>query len=220
MKYSPSLSCARQLHLHEDISELEKAGIEILHIDIMDGNYVPNINISVETCIEIENEFPKMQLDVHLMVTNPMEYIERFSRIGTEYITFHIDSTNFAHRMIMKIKESGMKVGIAVNPGQSLLLLEPVIDLIDMVLVMSIEPGFSGQKFIETTYTRIAELNKLRRERNLSFVINVDGGINADNGKQCLKAGADILVLGVFACFKQADGIVSSMDRFNNSMKG
>ncbi len=220
MLYSPSLSCARQIHLFEDLLELQKANVTLLHIDIMDGHYVPNINLNLDTCREVKNEFPDMNLDVHMMVENPMDYIEPFSKIGTSYFTFHIDSTNFAHRMILRIKESGMKVGIAINPGESLSLLEPIIDLIDMVLVMSIEPGFSGQKFIDTTYNRIKSLHKIREDRDLSFLINVDGGINNDNGKRCIRAGADILVLGVFACFNQDDGILSSLNRFNDSMRG
>lgn len=220
MLYSPSLSCARQLHLFDDLAELQKANINLLHIDIMDGHYVPNINLSLDTCKEVRKEFPNMLLDVHIMATNPMDYIEKFSKISATYFTFHIDSTNFAHRMIMKIRESGMKVGVALNPGESLSLLEPIIGLVDMVLVMAIEPGFSGQKFIGSTYERIKALNKIRRDMNLSFLINVDGGINDDNGKKCLQAGADILVLGVFACFNQPEGIFSSLKRFNNSMKG
>lgn len=220
MIYSPSVACARQLHLFKDIEELRKAGVNLLHIDIMDGHYVPNISLSPDTCREIKNEFPDMKLDVHLMVDNPMDYIERFSKIGTDYFTFHISATDFAHRTIMKIKESGMKAGITINPGEPLVLLEPVIDLVDMVLLMAIEPGFSGQQFIESSYDRIRELVRMRKERNASFLINVDGGINAVNGKQCLEAGSDILVLGVFACFNQPEGIAASLIKFDKAMRG
>lgn len=220
MIFSASLACADQLNLERDVEALRACPVDMMHIDIMDGHYVPNLSLNPQVCLDLRNKYPDMVLDVHVMVTNPMDYIDRFAAMGVDWFTFQLSSTHFLHRTISAIKKTGMKVGIAINPGESLTLLEPVIAMLDMVLLMAIEPGFSGQPFIETSYERIARLNQLRATGNLPFVINVDGGINAGIGRKCLSAGADILVLGMFACFNQPQGIIASFREFRSDLEG
>ena len=220
MKYSPSLACADQLNLERDVRELMACRMDMMHIDIMDGHYVPNLSLNPQVCQDLKSRIPSLELDVHLMVTNPMDYIERLAAMSVDWFTFQMSATNFLHRTISMIKKAGMKAGIAVNPGESLTLLEPVIDMVDMILLMAIEPGFSGQPFIHSTIDRISQLSNLRKSANLRFVINVDGGIDAWAGRGCVSAGADILVLGMFACFNQPEGISASFRKFSSQVEG
>jgi ribulose-phosphate 3-epimerase len=220
MMFSPSLACADQLNLERDVEALRDCPVDMMHIDIMDGHYVPNLSLNPQLCRDLKRKYPDMVLDVHLMVTNPMDYIESLGGMGVDWFTFQLSSTHFLHRTISAVKKTGMKVGIAINPGESLVLLEPIIDMVDMILLMAIEPGFSGQPFIAATYDRIKHLNSLRMARNLQFKINVDGGLNADIGRRCLDAGADILVLGMFACFNQPEGIIPSFREFCRRLEG
>ncbi|MHB1393328.1 MAG: ribulose-phosphate 3-epimerase [Clostridia bacterium] len=214
MIFSPSLACGDYLRMGDNIKQLIDGDIELFHIDIMDGHYVPNLCLNLDFLRAIKREYPESKFDVHLMVDDPISYIEPLAEIGVDYITFHLSSTNFAHRVISTIKKYGIKAGVAINALEPFCLLEPVLDLVDMVLVMSIEPGFSGQQFISAAYDRIEKLAKIKLERELHFIINVDGGINPENGKQCAKLGADALVLGYFAVFNQADDITAACKRF------
>ncbi len=220
MRYSPSLACASQINMIKDLRALDSSGIDMFHIDIMDGHYVPNLSLSLDLLREIKMEFPQIELDVHMMVTNPMDYIEKMAKLGVEWLAFHINATNFAHRTISKIKSNGMKAGITINPSESINQILPVIDMVDLVLCMAIEPGFSGQKFIESTYQKIEELSKIREQRNLNFLINVDGGLGIHEAAECAKRGADILVLGMFACFGQEAGVYEALKEFDNNLKG
>jgi ribulose-phosphate 3-epimerase len=214
MKYTPSIACANQLNLERDIEEIYNTGIRNLHIDIMDGHYVPNLCLSLDTVRQIAHRFPSMKMDVHIMVTNPDDYIVRLQQCGIESLAFHINSTNFSYRTIQKIKSHFMRAGIVLNPSEPVLILEEIIDEVDYVLVMGIEPGFAGQKFIEKTYEKISDLIEIRKSRNLKFEIYVDGGISPQIGNALKVMGVDYLILGYPAMFNQPDGILSSFIRF------
>lgn len=220
MNYTPSIACANQLNLEKDIEEIYKTGIRNLHIDVMDGNYVPNLCLSLDTIKQISNRFPTMKLDTHIMVTNPDDYIVRLQHCGIESLAFHINATNFSYRTIQKIKSHSMRAGIVLNPSEPVSILAEIVDEIDYVLVMGIEPGFSGQKFIENTYRKVSELVKIRQDKQCSFDIYVDGGITPLIGKTLVEIGADYLVLGYPAIFNQPDGIQSSFDRFKDIVEG
>ncbi|WP_418442350.1 ribulose-phosphate 3-epimerase [Candidatus Allofournierella excrementavium] len=224
MLYSPSLACADQLALASDIRQLMDCGLTTLHFDVMDGHYVPNLCLSLDTAASIRAAFPQAVLDVHLMATSPELYIDRLHDVGADYVTFHQNATSFALRTIASIHSAGMRAGVALNPSQRPEELLPLLPHTDLVLVMSIEPGFSGQKFMPHTLRTVAELDRIRTEQGLDFVISVDGGINADIGRQLKDAGADWLVLGYPAIFRQPDGIRNSFRRFadtveNNEMR-
>lgn len=214
MIYSPSIACADQLNLEKEISEMLEMGIEMFHFDIMDGHYVPNICLSVDTVKQVNEKFKQLKIDIHLLVTNPEEYIERFKDAGADSLAFHISSTNFAYRTVQKIKNAGMKAGVAINPSEPIILIDSILKYLDFVLIMSIEPGFAGTKYIDESYEKIKELISLRKEKNLKFKIMVDGGITPEVGKRLKQLEVDILVLGYLAIFKQPDGIKGSFSRF------
>lgn len=220
MKYTPSIACANQLNLEKDIEEIYNTGIRNLHVDIMDGHYVPNLCLSLDTVKQISQRFPSMKLDTHIMVTNPDDYIGRLQQSGIESLAFHINATNFSYRMIQKIKNHFMKVGVVLNPSESVSFLSEIIDEIDYVLVMGIEPGFAGQKFIDKTYEKIKELIQIRKSKKMRFEIFVDGGISATIGKTLNDMGVDYIVLGYPAIFNQPDGIESSFRRFKEIVEG
>ena len=220
MNYTPSLACADQLALGEDIVQLLQCGLNTLHFDIMDGHYVPNLCLSLDTAAAIRARWPQAVLDVHLMTSEPERYISRLKAAGADYVTFHRSATPFCHRAAAAIHEAGMKAGIALNPSEAPEELLPVLPYLDLVLVMSIEPGFSGQAFIPHSLDTVARLDRIRRERGLNFMISVDGGIDAAIGRALKEAGADWLVLGYPAIFRQPDGIEHSFRRFYRAVEG
>lgn len=220
MNYTPSLACADQLALGGDIAQLLQCGLNTLHFDIMDGHYVPNLCLSLDTAAAIRARWPQAVLDVHLMTTEPERYIPRLQAAGADYVTFHRSATPFCHRTAAAIHEAGMKAGVALNPSEAPEDLLPVLPYVDLVLVMSIEPGFSGQAFIPHSLDTVARLDQMRRERGLDFTISVDGGIDAAVGRALKEAGADWLVLGYPAIFRQPDGIEPAFQRFRRAVEG
>ncbi|GFR74583.1 ribulose-phosphate 3-epimerase [Elysia marginata] len=175
---------------------VEKAGAQLIHLDVMDGHFVPNITIGPLVVSAIK-ERTNLPLDVHLMIEKPEQYLRQFIDAGADYVTIHYETCTHLHRDIQSIKESGIKVGVAVNPHTPLCVLDDIIDELDLVLIMSVNPGFGGQRFIQNSISKIYQLSKTLEERNLEHIeIEVDGGVTLNNIKEISSAGSDIVVVG------------------------
>ena len=196
-KILPSILSADFANLERDIKELENIGIDMFHIDVMDGNFVPNISFGFPIIEAIRPKTDKV-FDCHLMIANPENYVEQFCKVGCDMVSFHIEATNHADRLIQVIKANGKKAGIVLNPQTPIESIKYLLPKLDYVLIMSVNPGFGGQKFIPEMLEKIEELAKLREEKNYNFLIEVDGGINTETSKACRDKGADLLVCGSF----------------------
>ena len=196
-KILPSILSADFANLECDIRELEQIGIDMFHIDVMDGNFVPNISFGFPIIEAIRSKTDKI-FDCHLMIARPEEYVERFCNAGCDMVSFHIEATNHADRVIQIIKNSGKKAGIVLNPQTSIESVKYLLPKLDYVLIMTVNPGFGGQKFIPEMLEKIEELAKIREEKGYSFLIQVDGGVNVETSKLCRDKGADLLVCGSF----------------------
>ena len=192
---SPSLLSANIYNLEKDFEIFNEKGVEVIHIDLMDGHYVPNITFGIYQ-IEALRKLTKAEFDVHLMVTDPDMFIMPLFDAGVNAITVHAESSLHMYKTLVTIKELGMKTGVALNPATSLGALEHVFHLLDRVLIMSVEPGFGGQFFLHNSLDKIAKLNKIKQENNYDFTIQVDGGITADNIEEVIKVGATDIVIG------------------------
>jgi len=211
-EYLPSIACADQLRLADQINELLELGFNSLHFDIMDGHYVDNLCLNFDTGNRIKQEFPNISLDAHMMVTNPEVYVERMKQIGVHRLAFHLDSARDPSCLIDDIHRCGIKAGVVLNPGQQASQMESLLGKIDFVVLMGIKTGFPGAKFISSTYDTLDELTALRTERNLGFLISIDGGITPEIAAELPLHGADILILGYLALF-QPDGLTASWKR-------
>lgn len=196
-KILPSILSADFANLEQDVKELEQIGIDMFHIDVMDGNFVPNISFGFPIIEAIRSKTDKI-FDCHLMIARPEEYVERFCNAGCDMVSFHIEATNHADRVIQIIKNSGKKAGIVLNPQTSIESVKYLLPKLDYVLIMTVNPGFGGQKFIPEMLEKIEELAKIREEKGHSFLIQVDGGVNVETSKLCRDKGADLLVCGSF----------------------
>ena len=196
-KILPSILSADFANLERDVRELEQIGIDMFHIDVMDGNFVPNISFGFPIIEAIRSKTDKI-FDCHLMIARPEEYVERFCNAGCDMVSFHIEATNHADRVIQIIKNSGKKAGIVLNPQTPIESVKCLLPKLDYVLIMTVNPGFGGQKFIPEMLEKIEKLAKIREEKGYTFLIQVDGGVNVETSKLCRDKGADLLVCGSF----------------------
>lgn len=202
-KIAPSILSADFSKLGEEIKDVERGGAEYIHVDVMDGHFVPNITIG-PLIVEAIKPVTDLPLDVHLMIENPDAYIQEFADAGASIITVHQEASVHLHRTIQLIKKAGVKAGVVINPATPVQMIKDILPEVDLVLLMSVNPGFGGQSFIPQTIERIEQVAKWREQMNLSFEIEVDGGVNVQTAKACTDAGADVLVAGS-AVFNQQD---------------
>ena len=203
VKIAPSILSADFSKLGEEISDVEKGGAELIHVDVMDGHFVPNITIG-PLVVESIRPITKLPLDVHLMIENPDQYIESFAKAGADYITVHVEACRHLHRTIQLIKSFGVKAGVVLNPATPVQLIEPIIEELDIVLLMSVNPGFGGQKFIPSVLNKIKQVRDMAEQKGVQLEIEVDGGVNEETARLCVEAGATILVAGS-AVYNQED---------------
>ena len=194
---APSILAADFANIHSEVEMLNASNADWVHVDIMDGIFVPNISFGIPVTQAI-HKHSKKPLDVHLMIEKPENYVEAFKKAGAEIITVHYEACPHLHRNIQQIKDLGCKAGVALNPHTPVQLLEDLIQDIDMVCVMSVNPGFGGQKFIENTYKKVEQLKELISDVGATTLIEIDGGVNQNNARLLLDAGADVLVAGSF----------------------
>lgn len=195
VKIAPSILSANFAKLGEEIKDVELGGADYIHVDVMDGHYVPNITIG-PLIVDAIKPTTSLPLDVHLMIKNPDQYISEFVKAGADIITVHQEASVHLHRTIQLIKEHGIKVGVALNPGTPVEMIRDILDEVDLVLIMTVNPGFGGQSFITMTLDKIKQIATWKKERGLSFEIQVDGGVNVSTAKLCAEAGAEVLVAG------------------------
>ena len=202
-KLYPSLLSADFLQLQEELKALEDAGVDGVHFDVMDGQFVPNISIGLPI-LEAVRKGTDLPIDVHLMIEEPEKYVELFATQGADMISVHVEATPHIHRVIQQIKKTNVKAGVVINPGTSVDAIIPVLKMVDYVLVMTVNPGFGGQTFIQESIDKLDQLDKMKKALNLSFEIEVDGGINDETVATVIEHGATMLVAGSYF-FKQKD---------------
>lgn len=203
VKIAPSILSADFSKLGEEIKDVERGGADYIHVDVMDGHFVPNITIG-PLIVDAIRPVTKLPLDVHLMIEDPDSYIEAFANAGADYITVHAEACRHLHRTVHFIKSFGVKAGVVLNPATPVNMIEHVIEDIDMVLLMSVNPGFGGQKFIPSVVPKIAAVKKMADAKGLNIEIEVDGGVNEETAQLCIEAGANVLVAGS-AIYNQKD---------------
>ncbi|MFK8793534.1 ribulose-phosphate 3-epimerase [Planococcus plakortidis] len=195
IKIAPSILAADFAKLGQEVQEVEKAGADWIHIDVMDGHFVPNITMG-PIVVDALRPLTELPLDVHLMIENPDRYIEDFAKAGADYITVHVEACPHLHRTIQLIRSFGVKPGVVLNPHTPIETIQHVLEDIDLVLFMTVNPGFGGQKFIHSVVPKVAALSQLIKEKGLSVDIQIDGGINEETIVPCAQAGANVFVAG------------------------
>jgi ribulose-phosphate 3-epimerase len=216
IKLAPSILSADFARLGEQIDEVAGAGADYIHVDVMDGHFVPNITIGAPVVASIRAA-TSLPLDVHLMIEHPERYISQFIQAGADIITVHVEASPHLHATIRAIKESGARAGVSINPPTPIGVVEEFLPHVSLVLVMSVNPGFGGQPFIPETLPRIAHIRKVLDDRGLNVELEVDGGINANNAPDIVKAGANVLVAGN-SIFKAQEGIRVAVQRLREAI--
>jgi ribulose-phosphate 3-epimerase len=195
IKIAPSILSADFARLGEEIKDVERGGADYIHVDVMDGHFVPNITIG-PLIVNAIRPITKLPLDVHLMIENPDQYISHFAKAGADIITVHVEACTHLHRTVHLIKEQGVKAGVVLNPATPVDTIQHIIDDVDMVLLMTVNPGFGGQKFIKQVLPKIYAVSEMAKSKGLTIDIEVDGGVNIETAKLCVEAGANVLVAG------------------------
>ena len=216
VKLAPSILSADFARLAEQVAEATSAGADYIHIDVMDGHFVPNISIGIPIVASLRPR-TNLPLDVHLMIQHPEQYISQFADSGADIITVHVEACSSLHRVIHSIKELNVKAGIALNPATTLTSIEEILPYVDLVLIMSVEPGYGGQSFIQSSLDKISRLRKILDNKNLNAELEVDGGITVDNAPGIVKAGANVLAIGS-SIFNAKKGISQTMQMFRKAV--
>jgi ribulose-phosphate 3-epimerase len=216
IKLAPSILSADFSRLGEQITEAEKAGADWIHVDVMDGHFVPNITIG-PAVVKAIRSCTSLPLDVHLMIESPEKYIKQFADAGSDIITVHAEACKHLHNIVEKIKELGVKAGVSINPASPLELIDEILPSLDLALIMSVNPGFGGQKYIKGSENKVTRLRKKIDDLGLSCEIEMDGGITAENAAMVAQAGADALVAGS-AVFNKKETIAEAIAKIKNSI--
>jgi ribulose-phosphate 3-epimerase len=216
---APSLANLGFLDFGRDVGELAEGGVPWFHIDVADGHYVPNIFLPVRVIGELKEKYPAIEVDVHLMVTDPISYLPQLGENRADWVSFHMDATNFSRRTLATIREMGMKAGVVINPSQAVGLIEPLLYCVDYVVLMTVEPGYAGQRFLVDSLPRVSELAALRARHGLDFLISIDGGVDTPNAIECARRGAEVYVTGIHTVLRQPDGIVEACRRFSRALE-
>jgi len=216
IKLAPSILSADFARLAEQVDEAARAGADYIHIDVMDGHFVPNISIGIPIVASLRPR-TNLPLDVHLMIQHPEQYVSQFADSGADIITVHVEACSSLHRLIHSIKELNVKAGIALNPATTLTSIEEILPYVDLVLIMSVEPGYGGQSFIQSSLDKISRLRKILDNKKLNAELEVDGGITVDNAPGIVKAGANVLAIGS-SIFNAKKGISQTMQLFRKAV--
>lgn len=215
IEISPSILSADFARLGDEVRAAEEAGAHMLHIDVMDGHFVPNLTIGSGVVSSLR-KITRLPLDVHLMIENPERFLDDFINAGADILTIHYEASVHLHRTVQHIKEKGIRAGVSINPATSVLAVEEILPLIDMVLLMSVNPGFGGQDFIPGTIPKLKKLRKMISGAGLNTRIEVDGGVKPENAREIAEAGADILVMG--SAFFHSGDYRKTMERVNGAL--
>jgi len=217
VKIAASLLSADFTRLGEQVAEAEAAGADCIHIDVMDGHFVPNITVG-PLVVRAVRRVTRLPLSVHLMIEAPERYLAAFAEAGADALTVHVETCPHLHRTVQQIKELGTKAGVSINPATPLGSLEEILEYVDLILLMTVNPGFGGQKFIESSLHRIRRLREMLKARGLGAELEVDGGINAETAPRVVAAGASVLVAGE-AVFGAREGVAEAMRRIRESLQ-